>query len=281
MQKFLLILLLSVTAVGCAKDMAPASSAPAMESRFAELALSDPGAGGEGKPKAENGPAAAPQERMIIRTATLSLVAEAPDAASRKVTGYVEQIKGYIVETTNDGGNGWKKVTVKARVPAASFDAALETFRGLGEVETEQVLGQDVTEEFVDLGARLGVQRALETRMVELLAESKTVEDTIRVESELARIREVIETMDGRSRFLADQTSMSTIVVTITSKSVSVEKGFGSEIADAFGDAGEIMEAVIAGLIRVVAALIPIAIVLGILLFGLMAVLRRRKAAKK
>jgi len=87
--------------------------------------------------------------------------------------------------------------------------------------------------------------------------------------------------MDGRSRFLADQTAMSTIVVTIGSKSVSVEKGFGSEIAAAFGDAGEIMETVIAGLIRVVAALIPIAIVGGIFLFGLLAVLRRRKAAKK
>jgi len=127
----------------------------------------------------------------------------------------------------------------------------------------------------------LGVQRALEGRMVELLAESKTVEDTIRVESELARIREVIETMDGRSRFLADQTAMSTIVVVINSKSVSTEKGFGSEIGEAFGDAGEIMESVVAGLIRVIAALIPIAIALGIFLFGFLAMLRRRKAAKK
>ena len=278
MHKFLIVFLLSLTAISCAKDKAPATSAPAEEvdSRFVEF---EAPATEEGRVEIKQ--AAAPQERMIIRTATLSLVAEAPDAVAHKVTAHVEQIKGYIVETTNEGGSGWKKVTVKARVPAASFDAALETFRGLGEVESEQVLGQDVTEEFVDLGARLGVQRALETRMVELLAESKTVEDTIRVESELARIREVIETMDGRSRFLADQTAMSTIVVTIGSKSVSVEKGFGSEIAAAFGDAGEIMETVIAGLIRVVAALIPIAIVGGIFLFGLLAVLRRRKAAKK
>lgn len=280
MHKFLVILLLSLTAMSCSKEMERASSAPAEYSKFADSEESA-AEGGEGEGQAETQKPAAPQERMIIRTANLTLVAEAPDAAARKVTAHVEQVKGYVVETKNDGGSGWKRVTVKVRVPSASFDAALETFRGLGEVSSEQVLGQDVTEEFVDLGARLGVQRALENRMVELLAESKTVEDTIRVESELARIREVIETMDGRSRFLADQTAMSTIDVTIGSKSVSTEKGFGSEIAAAFGDAGEIMETVVAGLIRVVAALIPIAIVVGLFLFGLLAVLRRRKAAKK
>jgi len=274
MRKIILVMLLLVTS-GCAKDSAPSASAPA---EFAKQDFSDPAAGGE---ETEGKPAKAPQERMIIRTATMSLVAETPDAAGHKVTAYVEQIKGYVVETTNEGGAGWKTVTIKSRVPAASFDAALETFRGFGEVNSEQVLGQDVTEEFVDLGARLGVQRALENRMVELLAESKTVEDTIRVESELARIREVIETMDGRSRFLADQTAMSTITVAISTKRQSTEKGFGDDIVAAFGDAGEIMETVIAGLIRVVAALIPIAIVVGIFLFGLFAILRRRKAAKK
>jgi len=87
--------------------------------------------------------------------------------------------------------------------------------------------------------------------------------------------------MDGRSRFLADQTAMSTITVAISTKRQSTEKGFGDDIVAAFGDAGEIMETVIAGLIRVVAALIPIAIVVGIFLFGLFAILRRRKAAKK
>jgi hypothetical protein len=280
MHKFLVILLLSLTAISCSKKMDRASSAPVEFSKFADSEEAK-AEGGEGEGQVETKQAAAPQERMIIRTANLTLVAEAPDAAARKVTAHVEQVKGYVVETNNDGGSGWKRVTLKVRVPSTSFDAALETFRGLGEVGSEQVLGQDVTEEFVDLGARLGVQRALENRMVELLAESKTVEDTIRVESELARIREVIETMDGRSRFLADQTAMSTIVVTIGSKSVSTEKGFGSEIAEAFGDAGDIMEAVIAGLIRVVAGLIPIAIVVGIFMFGLLAILRRRKAAKK
>lgn len=272
MRKILISLFILAMASSCNSSQPETAIAP---SQFAKQDVSSD------KEKAEHRVGNVPRERMIIRTATLSLVTDAPEVAAQKVSAHVEQVKGYIVETTNEGGSGWKTVTIKSRVPATSFDAALETFRGLGEVSSEQVLGQDVTEEFVDLGARLGVQRALETRMVELLAEAKTVEDTIKVESELARIREVIETMDGRSKFLADQTSMSTIVVAIRTKSASTEKGFGSEIADAFGDAGEIMEAVIAGLIRVVAALIPIAIVGGILLFGLMTILRRRKSAKK
>ena len=271
MRNILIALMLMTTMVSCAlEDHAPptmmSKAEPASAPNGDEVMEPAPG-----KPKLES---EIPQERMIIRTATLALEAENTDATTQKVKGVVEASKGYIVETNANGGEGWSSVSVTARVPATAFDATLEALRALGTVTSEQIQGQDVTEEFVDLSARLKVQRALEERMLQLLQTAASVEDTIQVERELARIREVIERMEGRTKFLKDQTSMSTITVNVASKNTPASD---SEIMRAFGDAGEIIETVIAGMIRVIAALSPIAAVGGLALFGLMSILRRRK----
>lgn len=270
-MKHLLLALLLVSSAACAKDAAPAQSVPTFSRAM------------------ENAPAAAPPmadtqaatagmvaagERMVIQNGSLSLTSETPQVAAAQIERRTLASQGYVVERNDSGDNDYRSITLRVRVPADALASILEEFRGLGEVSFESMTGEDVTEEFVDLQARLKVQRALENRFIELLTSAQNVEDTIRVEQELARVRGELERMEGRTKYLRDQAAMATLTINISTKSQEMTQ---SEVGRAFRDAGGIIETVIAGMIRVAAALLPIALVGSLLTFGLVTLVRRRR----
>ena len=101
------------------------------------------------------------------------------------------------------------------RVPESSFNQALETVKKLGRARGERVTGQDVTEEYIDVESRLGALRVHETRLLELLGQAKSVDDLLRVESELVRVRTDIEALTRRMRYLERMVSYSTLEVSL------------------------------------------------------------------
>ena len=136
-------------------------------SRMAMTEAKEP-AGGDGKPR---GPAAAMTQRKIIRTADLAIEADDPTAAQRRASELVDKLGGYVVTSdvlrgpSDEAEDAWLSVSMTARVPSSRFVEALEALRALGvRVTREKVGGQDVTEEYMDLQARLKTQRALEAR---------------------------------------------------------------------------------------------------------------------
>src|SRR5919202_523761 len=115
-----------------------------------------------------------------------------------------------------DGGKAYEIITMEARVPAAQFDAAMKEIRAVGSrVTAEKITGQDVTEEYIDLEARLRTQRALEAQLLDITKQARQVSDAITVERELTNVRTEIERVEGRRRFLENQSSLSTINVTL------------------------------------------------------------------
>ncbi len=211
--------------------------------------------------------------RMVIREATLELRADAPQAAAVEVTRAVEKAGGFVVTSDATGtGKDVTRIDVTVRVPSKKFESTLAELRQLGVVLRENITGQDVTEEFVDVTARLKAKRELESRFLSLLQTAATVEDTLRIEQELSRVRTDIERFEGRARFLQDRVSMSTIRVTATSPFQPADpdsESFSSAIGRAFSDGAGLFVDVCGGIIRVAAALLPVGIALGVLLGGL------------
>jgi hypothetical protein len=119
---------------------------------------------------------------------------------------------GFVLSTTVDD-HGARSGTVIVRVPAESFEDALADARSIGEVVREQVSGEDVSQEFVDLGARLRNFEAQESVLLDLMAKSSSVADTLRVQRELQDVQLEIERLRGRLRYLRDQTDLSTITI--------------------------------------------------------------------
>jgi hypothetical protein len=215
----------------------------------------------------------APVERKIIRNATLTLEVEQPTKAMQTIASIAEARGGFVVTSDSvrhvgtKGSKSYEVVTVEIRVPAAQFDAALAEIRGAAgnNVTAQKITGKDVTEEYIDLEARLRTQKALEAQLMEIMKRAQEVEDAISVQRELTNVRTEIERIEGRRRFLENQSSLSTISVTLQPPSPFVSTtGFFQGVGAAFGEGIDIAAEVTLFLIRVVLALLPVAIFIGL-----------------
>ena len=231
---------------------------------------------------AQNAPATI--ERKIIRNANVSLEVEEPKKAMQRVASVAESRGGFVVtsesrqEAGASGGKASEVISMEVRVPAAQFDAAMNDIRAAASrVASEKITGQDVTEEYIDLDARLRTQRALEDQLLDIMKSARGVPDAITVERELANVRTEIEKIEGRRRFLENQTSLSTISVTLQPPSPLVSTtGFFRSVASAFGEGVDIAAAITLFLIRVVLAMLPLAIFFGVPVYFLWRYVARR-----
>ena len=187
--------------------------------------LSVAGCGGERRPDLAASvpltePAADEQhqgaERRIIYTATIDLVVKDFAKTQETVKSLVARVKGYVATFREDSpypqqrGGKWV-----VRLPAAEFERFTSDVLELGIVTTQQSDAQDVTEQYIDLTARLANKKRMEERVLKLL-EDKTgqIKEVIEVEGQLARIREDIETLEGKVRYLSDRVAMTTVTIT-------------------------------------------------------------------
>lgn len=155
------------------------------------------------------------QERMVIKTATLRGEVEKYDPWMGQVKELIVRYRGYIVHTsTRRDYDEMLSGQTTIRVPQDKFDNLLADLKkNLRKIEGEEISGQDITEEFFDLAARLENQKRSEERLREILRSAKSVQDVLQVEQELTRVRENIERMEGRKKYLQDQVGYSTITV--------------------------------------------------------------------
>jgi len=228
-------------------------------------------------------PGVAPQQRMVIKTATMTIQSDEPEATAARARSLIEQSGGFVVQSdTQTYASNANQVSLTLRVPAEKFDATLQALRELGEPVNESIRGQDVTEEFVDVQAQLRNQTKLEARFLALLESAQTVAETLEIERELARVRTEIDRLEGRSKYLRDQVAMSTINLTVRPTPKLFDDGgpkLGEEIVEAFSDAADLVVIVIGGLIRVAGALLPIGVLL-LLFAGAARWLWRRRRGK-
>jgi hypothetical protein len=158
-----------------------------------------------------------PQSRMVIKTASLNVEISNYEEALAQIQKIAAQYGGYLISsTTQTLANNVKSGSVTIRIDARNFETALQELKKLAQkVEQESVQGSDVTEEFYDLTARLENKRKAEKRYQEILASAKTAKDILEVEQALTNVREEIERMEGRKRYLEDQIALSTITINL------------------------------------------------------------------
>jgi len=208
-------------------------------------------------------------DRKIIRNANLTIEVTSPADIQRRIVSIAESHQGFVVtsEATQRTGDKTKPemtVNLVVRVPAAQFNAAMEEIRGVGQrMIQEKVTGQDVTEEFMDLEARIKNQKALESQFIEIMKRAGKVDDALSVQRELAEVRTDIEKLEGRRRFLENQASLSTINVTLQPPTPIVNAtGFWYSVRSAFSDGMDVASGVVLFVIRAVIALVPIIVLI-------------------
>lgn len=152
----------------------------------------------------------------IIKTGNMNLRVNELEKAKQDVLEIVKNHNGFT-SAGNYHDYGYQKTqSLTIRVPSPKFESLMEVLSKLGYVENQSQNAQDVSEEFVDLEARLKTKREVEKRYVALLAEAKNIKDILEVEEKLRLIREEIEAKEGRLRYLKDRISLSTINLNLT-----------------------------------------------------------------
>ncbi|MFT3887294.1 MAG: DUF4349 domain-containing protein [Arachnia sp.] len=234
-------------------------------------------------------------ERMVIRTKVLRLqVDSTPDAidkvreATRSRSGTVEAMQvatdndEWIYRQEKDGSGdgtalrGW----ITVRVPTDAYEQFVADVAAIGTVLFQSESTEDVTQQHVDLSARLANLRAQEARLREFFDAAKDVDDMLSVEKELGRIRGEIESMDAQVTYLERQAAMATVTVEIAQPRPVVSPGGNNwGFVDAVTSGIRGAAALLTGVLTAVIASSPLWIAALILFFPLRAFIRRRRAA--
>jgi hypothetical protein len=218
------------------------------------------------------GVALPPVEPNVIKAADLRV--EIRRSTLRDAVGEVTAIAGRhggFVLSTQVAGTKARSGILVIRVPAERFEVALAEIRELGpKVLRETVSGQDVSQEFIDLEARLRNWRAQEVVLLRLMDRAQSVTDTIRVQRELQQVQLEIEMIRGRLRYLQDQTTMSTITVGLREAGVAAPTQPGT-LERAWDRAVQSFMAIVTGAVVAAGVVLPFALLalVGFMLFRL------------
>jgi hypothetical protein len=224
--------------------------------------------------------------RKVIRNAELAIEVASPAAAESKVSLLVEKLGGYVASSTreivaDEGARSEARVTLSLRVPSDRMDQALRELKRLGGgAETEKIGSEDVTDEYIDIDARVTNQRHLEQQLVTLLAQANNVDSALKVHQELTSVRTEIDRLEGRKRFLDTETSLAKISLSLTPLRpvvAATTTGFGVSVRRAASDAVDVATGVVTLAIRATGIVLPLALIFGLPTLGLVLLLRRRQ----
>jgi len=154
-------------------------------------------------------------EQKLIRTAEIALDVENIDNALAEVRRIASIAGGHAAGLSISGIDGERSAWLTLRVPVTKLDQVLADIEVVGKRTSLHMGDQDVTLHYVDLEARIRNAERQEERLLEILGKAETVEDILRVEQELARVRGQLETMTAEFRYLSDQVDFSTISVSL------------------------------------------------------------------
>lgn len=216
--------------------------------------------------------------QMVIYQADLQLRVKKFEKTVQILEGKVEKYGGYIAESNvNKEGKEQMSGSIKVRIPQKHFQAFLHEAEGqAAEVIQRNIKGQDVTEEYVDLSSRLKSKQVVEERLTTFMKGAAKTEDLLKISADLAAVQEEIETIEGKMKFLENQTSLSTINITLYENKVivpTIEKdnlNTWEKTKKQFMKSTNVLLATLSGLVVFFIGNLPIIIILsviGILVF--------------
>ena len=278
MKLWALLIATCLILVGCGSGAADAAKrAPSSPNVLSDMSAESSVAGKAGG-ASESVPAL---PRKIIYTGSVALRTDDLDAAEKKLEAMVKQFNGYLGAASRSGTKGSQRSgSWTIRIPSTGYGSFVKAISTIGELESSSQEAQDVSEEFYDVQARLKNKKLEEARLLDLLQKATgKLTEVLTVEKELSRIREEIEQIEGRLRFLTNQTDLSTITVTINevkefrpagppSLSNDIKRTFTESIGQ-LGDAAR-------GLLLIIIAVLPWAVLPGFVVGFIL--IRARKA---
>jgi hypothetical protein len=166
-------------------------------------------------------------EHIIIRDGYISMSVDDTQASNQAIEALVQELapEGAFIVSTQEYGRGegpMPEVNMTIRVPVERFDEVMDRLAGLADrVLERRETAEDVTEEYVDVQARLEAMKAARDRLMKLMEQSATVEELLQAEAQLTQREAEIEALQGRLDYLTQSAKMSKIEIRLQPSALS------------------------------------------------------------
>lgn len=175
-------------------------------------------------------------ERKLIKEGNISFETSDINNTRKSIFESIEKFKGYVASDQEYKSNGRVSNTIIIRVPANNFDQLLnDATKEVTKFDSKNIEIKDVTEEFVDVEARLKTKKELEKRYSEILTKANSVTEMLEVEKQIGELRSDIEAIEGRLNYLKSQVSFSTLTITFYEIQAN-ETQFGHKFKNGFSN---------------------------------------------
>lgn len=155
------------------------------------------------------------QERLLAHSASLGLRVEGVESAAEEAQRIVKQLGGFVASLEAGGeANVW----IRARVPSEQLPEAMRQLGALGDESHRTLEVHDVTDEFVDLEARLANLLALRDRLRVLLDRATDVKEVLSIERELTRVQSELDSLEGRLKRLRQQIELASLEIQLSQR---------------------------------------------------------------
>lgn len=173
-------------------------------------------------------------QRKLIRNGDIRFQTRDLSSTGDFIISTVQSMDGYISGDNIFDSEDRITRRLDIRIPAGRFDSLIDTISSNAKsVEFRNIHLQDVTEEFIDIEARLETKKELESRYIQLLQKAQKVEEILAIEKELGTLRADIEAIEGRLKYLNDQVGFSTLNAEFYQLKSSANN-FSSRVGSAF-----------------------------------------------
>lgn len=272
-----------------AVGMAKASSAP--EASAAGTSQSGSGSTAYGGGIGPIADANAGFDRKVIYQANLVMKVEEFTTAEEQLLNLIHLGGAYVLQFSDSRNTDEVGATYVIKVPSSGFSPFLEKLQKIKTLHRErEVQGNDVTEEFVDLNSRLKAKQVVESRLLDFMDKATKSADLVLFSNQLAQVQEEIEQIKGRIRYLDQNVAFSTIhlrlyqatgIADINEVKVKEKQTFSDRISAALSGSTKVLRQFGEGILVVLAALLPVLIVLAIVGIPTFYIIRKRKVARK
>jgi hypothetical protein len=162
-------------------------------------------------------------DRMVVSESNLSLLVKDVRAVGDEIVSYAQQIGGFMVATSYNRPSESPFATITIRVPSDKFDEVLRTLRAKGiKVTNENLIGTDITEQYVDLDARIATLEKTKAKFETILENATTVNDTLTVNREIITLQTQIDNLTGQKLALEKQANLSKVTVYLSTDELAL-----------------------------------------------------------
>ncbi|NEP16761.1 MAG: DUF4349 domain-containing protein [Leptolyngbya sp. SIO4C1] len=207
------------------------------------------------KVTAANGEGALPSQPQLIRRANLLLTVESVDSALEQTAQIVQAQQGSILDLQDQQPEAGRhrSAYLRLQVPQANLEATLTALADLGTVEQRSITAEDVSDQLVDLQARLKNLRQSEAALQKIMERSGSIADVLEVSRELSTVREQIEQLAARQKALQTRVSYSVIELNLESAIATATPGrpLGEKVSNTWQQATQSVGDFTVGLMQI------------------------------